>query len=72
LQRAPRLVKAGEATEDKNVSPSLISFMVQRAQSHQTVEIKGGSHVVMISHPDKVAEMIHQSALAYAATRSAA
>jgi len=46
--------------------------MADRAGSRKTVAVKGASHVVMISHPDEVAEMIHQSALAYATTRSAA
>jgi hypothetical protein len=49
-----------------------MSLMADRAGSRQTVEIKGASHVVMISHPDEVAELIHQSSLAYAATRAAA
>ena len=53
--------------QDKNIPPALLSFMAQRAGSRETVEIKGASHVVMISHPDEVAEMIHQSALAHAA-----
>jgi pimeloyl-ACP methyl ester carboxylesterase len=57
---------------DLNIPPALMSFMAERAGSRETVEIKGGSHVVMISHPDEVAEMIHQSALTYATTRSAA
>ena len=58
--------------QDKNIPPALMSFMAERAGSLETVEIKGASHVPMISHPDAVAEMIHQSALAQTATRSAA
>jgi pimeloyl-ACP methyl ester carboxylesterase len=58
--------------QDKNIPPAAQSFMAERAGSRETVEIKGGSHVVMISHPDKVAEMIHQSALASMPTRSVA
>ena len=58
--------------QDKNLPTALQTFMAERAGSQETVEIKGGSHVVMISHPDEVAEMIQQSALAQAATRSAA
>jgi pimeloyl-ACP methyl ester carboxylesterase len=51
--------------QDKNIPPALMSFMAQRAQSQETIEIKGASHVVMISHPDEVAEMIHQSLVAH-------
>jgi pimeloyl-ACP methyl ester carboxylesterase len=51
--------------QDKNIPPALMSFMAQRARSRETIEIKGASHVVMISHPDEVAEMIHQSAAAH-------
>jgi pimeloyl-ACP methyl ester carboxylesterase len=54
--------------QDKAILAALHAFMAQRAQSRQTVEIKGASHVVMISHPDEVAEMIHQSAVAHATT----
>ena len=58
--------------QDKNIPPALMSFMAQRAQSRETVEIKGASHVVMISHPDEVAEMIHQSAVAHATASAVA
>jgi pimeloyl-ACP methyl ester carboxylesterase len=58
--------------QDKAILAALHAFMAERAGSRQTVAIKGASHVVMISHPDAVAEMIHQSALAHTATRSVA
>ena len=58
--------------QDKAILAALHAFMAERAGSRQTVAINGASHVVMISHPDEVAEMIHQSALAYATARSAA
>ena len=58
--------------QDKAILADLHAFMAERAGSRQTVAVKGASHVVMISHPDEVAEMIHQSALAYTTTRSAA
>ena len=45
--------------------------MAERAGSLETIEIKGGLHVPMTSHPDAVAEMIHQSSLAHKPTRSA-
>jgi pimeloyl-ACP methyl ester carboxylesterase len=55
---------------DKNIPAALQAFMAERAGSQETVEITGASHVVMISHPAEVAEMIHQSALAHTTTRS--
>jgi pimeloyl-ACP methyl ester carboxylesterase len=58
--------------QDQAILATLHAFMAERAGSRQTVAVKGASHVVMISHPDEVAEMIHQSAVAYATTRSQA
>jgi len=58
--------------QDKAILAALHAFMADRAGSRDTVAIPGASHVVMIAHPDEVAEMIHQSALAYATTRSVA
>jgi pimeloyl-ACP methyl ester carboxylesterase len=58
--------------QDKAILATLHAFMAERAGSQKTVAIPGASHVAMISHPDEVAEMIHQSALAYATTRFAA
>ncbi len=51
--------------QDKNIPPALLSFMAERAGSRETVEIKGASHVVMISHPEAVAEMIRHAAAAH-------
>ena len=56
---------------DKNIPPAAHAFMAKRANAKETVEIKGGSHVVMISHPDKVAEMIERAAQSTAAPQSA-
>jgi pimeloyl-ACP methyl ester carboxylesterase len=58
--------------QDKAILAALHAFMAQRAGSRETVEIKGASHVVMISHPDEVAELIHQSAVAHATTGTVA
>jgi pimeloyl-ACP methyl ester carboxylesterase len=58
--------------QDQAILAALHAFMAERAGSGQTIAVKGASHVVMISHPDEVAEMIHQSALAYATPRSVA
>ncbi|RDJ02675.1 alpha/beta fold hydrolase [Rhizobium grahamii] len=49
-------------SEDKNLPPALHAFMAKRANAKEAVEVKGSSHVVMISHPDKVAAMIERAA----------
>jgi hypothetical protein len=38
--------------------------MAQRAHSKETIEVKGASHVVMVSHPKVVAAMIERAAAA--------
>ncbi|QYX82199.1 alpha/beta fold hydrolase [Streptomyces akebiae] len=48
------------ATEDKTISPALERFQAERAGSH-TVEVDS-SHVVMMSHPDKVTSLIKSAA----------
>ena len=56
--------------KDKNIPPQALAFMAERAHSKQTVAVKGASHVVMISHPREVAEIIEKAATAKsAATR---
>jgi pimeloyl-ACP methyl ester carboxylesterase len=47
---------------DKNIPPAALSWMAERAKSRDTVIVKGGSHVVMISHPDVVAHLIEKAA----------
>jgi pimeloyl-ACP methyl ester carboxylesterase len=37
-------------------------FMAERADAKKVVVVKGASHVVMISHPDAVAQIIHEAA----------
>ncbi|GAA1277833.1 alpha/beta hydrolase [Planotetraspora silvatica] len=49
------------ATADKSIPPALERFEYQRAGSH-VVEVKGASHVVMISHPAVVADVIEDAA----------
>ncbi|MBA3961201.1 MAG: alpha/beta hydrolase [Chthoniobacterales bacterium] len=56
---------------DKNIPPAAHAFMAKRAHAKETVEIKGGSHVVMISHPDKVADMILRAARSIDPTHTA-
>ncbi|WP_336216747.1 alpha/beta fold hydrolase [Nonomuraea sp. LPB2021202275-12-8] len=47
---------------DRNIPPAAHSFMAKRAGAKETVEVKGASHVVMISHPAKVADLIDNAA----------
>lgn len=47
---------------DKNVPPAVHAFMAKRAGAKETVEIKGSSHVVMMSHPDALFKMIEDAA----------
>lgn len=47
---------------DKNIPPAAHAFMAKRAGAKETIEIKGGSHVVMVSHPGEVAKMIERAA----------
>ncbi|WP_206735086.1 alpha/beta hydrolase [Bosea sp. Tri-44] len=47
---------------DKNIPPAVNAFMAERAHSRGTTVIKGGSHVVMVSHPDTVTRVIEKAA----------
>lgn len=49
---------------DRNIPPAAMAFMAQRAQSRQTVVVKGASHVVMVSHAMEVAGLIEKAATA--------
>lgn len=49
---------------DKNIPAAANAFMAGRAQSRGTVVVKGGSHVVMVSHPGTVARVIEKAAAA--------
>jgi pimeloyl-ACP methyl ester carboxylesterase len=49
---------------DLNIPASAHAFMAKRANSKETIAVKGASHVVMISHPDAVAKLIEQAAAA--------
>ena len=51
-------------TADKNIPPAAMKFMAQRAKAKKVVEVPGASHVVMTSHPDKVAALIAEAATA--------
>ncbi len=47
---------------DKNIPARALGFMAERAGSKRTIVIKGASHVVMISQPEAVAELIAEAA----------
>jgi pimeloyl-ACP methyl ester carboxylesterase len=47
---------------DKNIPPEAMKWMAKRANAKETVEVKGASHVVMVSHPDRVAKVIEDAA----------
>ncbi len=49
---------------DLNIPAAVHAFMAKRANSKETIAVKGASHVVMISHSDAVAEIIEHAATA--------
>lgn len=49
---------------DKNIPASAQAFMAKRAKAREAIEVKGASHVVMISHSKQVAELIQRAASA--------
>lgn len=49
---------------DRNIPPAALAFMARRTQARQTIVLKGGSHVVMVSHPATVAALIETAAAA--------
>jgi pimeloyl-ACP methyl ester carboxylesterase len=46
---------------DYNIPAAVQEFMAQRAGVAKSVEIEGGSHALMISHPDEVAALIEEA-----------
>ena len=49
---------------DRNIPATLHAFMAKRAEARAAVEVKGASHVVMVSHPRKVTDIIERAATA--------
>jgi pimeloyl-ACP methyl ester carboxylesterase len=49
-------------TADKNIPLEALRFMAKRANAKDVVEVKGASHVVMVSRPDAVAKVIEEAA----------
>jgi pimeloyl-ACP methyl ester carboxylesterase len=58
----PSWVVYGEL--DKNIPAAAIRFMGVRANAREIVEVKGASHVVMVSNPAAVAQVIINAATA--------
>jgi pimeloyl-ACP methyl ester carboxylesterase len=50
-------------SSDKNIPPAVHAFMAKRAGSRNTVEVEGASHVVMITHPDTLVQLIDAAAV---------
>jgi pimeloyl-ACP methyl ester carboxylesterase len=49
-------------SSDKNIPVAAHQFMAKRANARETVELKGASHVLMISQPEAVASLIEEVA----------
>src|SRR5215467_2431451 len=49
-------------TGDKNLPVATIEFMAKRAGAKKVVEIKGASHLLMVSHPEETAKLIVEAA----------
>jgi pimeloyl-ACP methyl ester carboxylesterase len=49
---------------DLNIPAALHAFMAKRANAREAIEIKGASHVVMISHAREVTDLIERAASA--------
>jgi pimeloyl-ACP methyl ester carboxylesterase len=47
---------------DRNIPAALHGFMAKRAMARDAIQVPGASHVVMISHPREVADMIERAA----------
>lgn len=47
---------------DLNIPPAAMAFMAKRAKAREVRVIKGASHVVMVSHPAEVTELIEAAA----------
>ncbi|GAB3046579.1 alpha/beta hydrolase [Intrasporangium mesophilum] len=52
------------AGQDKAIPPACERFMYSRANARKVVEVSNASHVVMISHPNAVADLIQDAAKA--------
>jgi pimeloyl-ACP methyl ester carboxylesterase len=51
-------------SDDRNIPTALHDWMAKRAGAREAVEVKGASHVVMLTHAHQVAAMIERAASA--------
>jgi len=49
-------------TADVNIPPAALIFMAKRANAREIVAVAGASHLVMVSHPDRVTALIEDAA----------
>src|SRR6185369_11087590 len=49
------------AGADRTINPELERWYAKRAGSH-TIEVKGASHAVYVSHPKEVADLVEEAA----------
>jgi pimeloyl-ACP methyl ester carboxylesterase len=47
---------------DKNIPAKALGFMAERAGSKRTIVVNGASHVVMVSNPQVVSDLIKEAA----------
>lgn len=59
-KRLPSYVIYG--SDDRNIPAAVMAFMAERARARKTVVLKGASHALMVSQPDKVAALIEEAA----------
>jgi pimeloyl-ACP methyl ester carboxylesterase len=57
---------------DRNIPAAVEAYMAARARVKKAVEVAGGSHALMISHPQKVASLIEEAAAEVMRSRVAA
>lgn len=48
-------------TADRTIPPAAMAWMAERAKSRKTVEVRGASHVVLISNAKAVADLIEKA-----------
>lgn len=53
-------------SEDMVIPPAAHAFMAERADAKRAITVRGASHVVMVSHPSVVANLIEEGAMATA------
>jgi pimeloyl-ACP methyl ester carboxylesterase len=51
-------------TADRNIPPKTLAFMADRAHARKSLAVAGASHLVMVSHPREVADLIEDAAMA--------